>query len=56
MCFPVDLRAFLYGFWFTVWGLFIYLSYKRQQRLQKNYETYANALLRFGDKPINETV
>jgi len=55
MCIPVDVRVFLYGFWFTTWGLFIYLSYKSQQRLQKNY-AYVNALFRLDHKPIDETV
>lgn len=56
MCPPVNIPAFLYGFWCTAWGIFIYLSYKRQKRLQKNYDTYVNDLLRLSDKPSDETV
>lgn len=56
MCLPINLPAFLYGFWCTVWGLFIYSSYKSQQRQRRIYETYVNDLLRLGDKPMDETV
>ena len=55
MC-PVNIPAFLYGFWCTAWGIFIYLSYKRRQRLQKNYDAYVNALFRLDHKPMDETV
>lgn len=56
MCLPVDIRAFLYGLWFTTLGLYIYFSYKSQQRLQKNYDAYVNALFRLDHKPSDDNV